>query len=117
MKIIHQVHPADFKNYDTAQIRERFLLENLVAADEISCAYTHYDRMVVGAATPVNKSLKLETYDQLKSENFLDRREIGIINIAGNGSVEADGEKFDMEKQDCLYIGKGKKEYRIQQCR
>jgi 4-deoxy-L-threo-5-hexosulose-uronate ketol-isomerase len=109
MKIIHQVHPEDFKKYDTAQIRERFLLENLVTADEISCAYTHYDRMVVGAATPVSKTLKLETYDQLKSENFLDRREVGIINIAGNGTVEVDGEKFDLEKQDCLYIGKGKK--------
>lgn len=108
MKIIHQVHPGDFENYKTQQIRERFLLEKLVQPDKIECAYTHYDRMIVGAANPVAKSLELETYEQLKSEHFLDRREIGIVNIAGKGTVNVDGEKFDMEKLDCLYIGKGK---------
>ena len=108
MKIIHQVHPEDFKKYDTAAIREKFLLEGLVATDKIECAYTHYDRMIVGAATPVNTALQLDTYDQLKSEYFLSRREIGIINIAGNGTVNVDGEQYDLEKQDCLYIGKGK---------
>ncbi|WP_028788845.1 5-dehydro-4-deoxy-D-glucuronate isomerase [Terrimonas ferruginea] len=109
MKIIHQVHPEDFVRYTTQQIRDRFLLESLVVADKIECAYTHYDRMIVGAAYPVKGSLKLGTYDQLKSENFLDRREIGIINIAGNGRITVDGEAYDLEKQDCLYIGKGKK--------
>jgi len=108
MKIFHQVHPRDFKSYDTAGIRENFLLENLLVADTIECAYTHYDRMVVGAAFPVSKPLQLGTYEQLKSENFLDRREIGIINISGTGAIEVDGEKFELEKQDCLYIGKGK---------
>ena len=108
MKIIHQVHPRDFKTYDTAQIRENFLLENLLNADSIECAYTHYDRMIVGAAFPATASLTLGTYEQLKSANFLDRREIGIINIGGTGTVEVDGERFNVEKQDCLYIGKGK---------
>src|SRR5882757_7307982 len=108
MKIIHQVHPEDFSKYNTQQVRDKFLLENLVSADNIECAYTHYDRMVVGAAYPVSAPLQLGTYDQLKAEYFLSRREIGIINIAGNGTVEVDGEKFDLEKQDCLYIGKGK---------
>lgn len=108
MKIIHQVHPQDFENYKTAQIREKFLLEALVQPDKVDCAYTHYDRMVVGAAYPVNSSLELGTYDQLKTPYFLDRREMGIINIAGNGSVTADNEKFELEKLDCLYIGKGK---------
>lgn len=108
MKIIHQVHPNDFENYKTQQIRERFLLEKLVQPDKIECAYTHYDRMIVGAANPMAKSLELETYEQLKSDHFLDRREIGIVNIAGKGTVNVDGEKFDMEKLDCLYIGKGK---------
>lgn len=111
MKILHQVHPDDFKKYTTEEIRQRFLLQNLVGPDEINVVYTHYDRMVTGAATPITKSLKLETYDQLKAENFLDRREIGIINISsGKGEVSVDGEKFIMEKQDCLYIGKGKKD-------
>lgn len=110
MRIIHQVHPDDFTSYSTKQIREKFLLENLVQPDKIECVYTHYDRMIVGAANPVNESLVLCTYDQLKSDYFLSRREIGIVNIAGNGSISVDGEKFELEKQDCLYIGKGKKD-------
>lgn len=109
MKIIHQVHPEDFANYRTQQIRDKFLLEDLVRPDKVECVYTHYDRMVIGAAMPVVQVLQLETYDQLRSENFLDRREIGIVNIAGNGKVQVDGETHAMEKLDCLYIGKGKK--------
>jgi 4-deoxy-L-threo-5-hexosulose-uronate ketol-isomerase len=108
MKTIHHVHPEDFPKYTTQQIRDKFLLENIVVADKIECAYTHYDRMIVGAATPVAQVLELGTYDQLKSVHFLDRREIGIINIAGNGIIMVDGEKYDLEKLDCLYIGKGK---------
>lgn len=113
MKIIHQVHPEDFVHYTTQQIRDKFLLENLVSPDAIECAYTHYDRMIVGAAHPVSATLTLGTYDQLKAENFLDRREIGIINIAGTGTISVDGESFTVEKQDCLYIGKGKKDIRF----
>ncbi|MDB5203405.1 MAG: kduI [Ferruginibacter sp.] len=108
MKIIHQVHPEDFSKYNTQQIRDKFLLENLLVPDSIECAYTHYDRMIVGAAFPVNKPLQLQTYEQLKSTHFLSRREIGIINIAGQGQVSVDGENIVMDKQDCLYIGKGK---------
>ncbi len=108
MKVIHSVHPEDFSNYDTKKIRENFLLENLVQPDKIECVYTHYDRMIIGAASPVDQSLQLGTYGQLKADHFLSRREIGIINIAGNGYVTVEGEKFELEKQDCLYIGKGK---------
>jgi len=108
MKVIHSVHPEDFANYDTKKIRENFLLENLVQTDKIECVYTHYDRMIIGAANPVDQALQLGTFEQLKADHFLSRREIGIINIAGNGYVTVDGEKFELEKQDCLYIGKGK---------
>ena len=110
MKIVHQVHPEDFVKYSTQQIREKFLLDGLVKPGAIELAYTHYDRMVVGAAYPLDKALKLESFDQLKSENFLDRRELGIINIGLQGSVTVDGASYDMGKQDCLYIGKGAKE-------
>ncbi len=108
MKIIHQVHPEDFARYNTQQIRDKFLLETLVQPDRIECAYTHYDRMIVGAAHPVSKALPLETYDQLKADYFLNRREIGIISIGGAGTITVDGETFELEKQDCLYIGRGK---------
>jgi 4-deoxy-L-threo-5-hexosulose-uronate ketol-isomerase len=108
MKVIHSVHPEDFANYDTKKIRENFLLESLVQPDKIECVYTHYDRMIIGAANPVDQALQLDTHEQLKADHFLSRREIGIINIAGNGYVTVDGERFELEKQDCLYIGKGK---------
>jgi 4-deoxy-L-threo-5-hexosulose-uronate ketol-isomerase len=108
MKIIHQVHPEDFAHYTTSQIRDRFLLEDLIVSDKIECAYTHYDRMIIGAAHPVNAQLELGTYEQLKADFFLARREMGIVSIAGNGNITVDGEKFTLEKLDCLYIGKGK---------
>lgn len=107
MKVLHSVHPEDFKNYQTAQIRSRFLLEGLVEAGAINCVYTHYDRMIVGAATPTNGKLELENYPNLRAEYFLERREIGIINVAGDGEVSADGQTYQLRKFDCLYIGKG----------
>ncbi|HEU4470370.1 MAG TPA: 5-dehydro-4-deoxy-D-glucuronate isomerase [Flavisolibacter sp.] len=110
MKILHQVHPEDFRSYTTQRIREKFLLENLVVPGKVEAAYTHYDRMVVGAAMPVEGTLPLPAYEQLKAEFFLSRREIGIISIGGKGSVKAGGETHKMEKLDCLYIGKGVKD-------
>jgi 4-deoxy-L-threo-5-hexosulose-uronate ketol-isomerase len=65
--------------------------------------------MIIGAANPVDQLLELESYEELRAENFLDRREIGIVNIGGNGTITVEGERFNMEKLDCLYIGKDKK--------
>ena len=110
MRIIHQVHPEDFVKYNTQQIKEKFLLDKLVKPATINCVYTHYDRMIVGAAVPTVAALTLGTYDALKSEYFLERREIGIINIGSPGTVSVDGEIFVLGKLDCLYVGKGKKE-------
>ena len=110
MRIIHQAHPQDFIQYNTQQIKERFLIDKLVEPNAIHCVYTHYDRMLVGAATPVTASLQLGTYDALKSDYCLDRREMGIINIGSTGNIKVDGEVFSLDKLDCLYIGKGKKE-------
>ena len=85
------------------------MLDKLVQADKVECTYTHYDRMIIGAAHPVNTTLELGTYDQLKSDFFLTRREMGIISIAGNGTITVDGVTYQLEKLDCLYIGKGDK--------
>jgi len=109
MRIIQPTHPEDFKSYSTEQIRQRYLLDKLVQADKVECTYTHYDRMIIGAAHPVNTTLELGTYDQLKSDFFLTRREMGIISIAGNGTITVDGVDYQLEKLDCLYIGKGDK--------
>lgn len=113
MKVIHQVHPEDFVGYNTQQIRDKFLLNNLVSPDKIEMIYTHYDRMTIGAAFPIATELKLETFDELKADYFLSRRELGVANIGGNGTVTVDGESFLMEKLDCLYIGKGKQDIRF----
>ena len=109
MRTIHPTHPQDFQSYNTQQIRERYLLDKLVQEDKIESIYTHYDRMIIGAANPVNTALSLETDEQLKSDFFLSRREIGIINIAGNGTITVDDIAYNLEKLDCLYIGKGNK--------
>lgn len=109
MRVLHSVHPDDFKSYQTQQIRDRFLMDGIVQPGTINCVYTHYDRMIVGAANPVNEPLQLENYANLKAEYFLERREIGIINVAGDGEVTADGQTYSLKKLDCLYIGKGVK--------
>ena len=90
-------------------IRERFLIDSLVAKDTLNCVYTHYDRMIVGAANPVNTELLLENYANLRADYFLERREIGIINVAGDGVITTDAQAYHLKKFDCLYIGKGVK--------
>ena len=109
MKILHSVHPDDFKGYDTGLIRKRFLIADAVQADAINCVYTHYDRMIAGAANPVNKRLFLENYPNLRADYFLERRELGIINVGGSGTVTSDGQIFELNKFDCLYVGRGVK--------
>jgi len=109
MRVIHSVHPDDFKAYQTALIRERFLIDKQVQPNQVNCTYTHYDRMIVGFANPVNQQLELPNYPNLRAEYFLERREIGIINVAGDGTITADGQSFELKKLDCLYIGKGVK--------
>jgi 4-deoxy-L-threo-5-hexosulose-uronate ketol-isomerase len=109
LKTLHSVHPDDFKQYDTALIRDRFLIDNIVKKDTVNCVYTHYDRMIIGAASPVNEQLSLENYTNLRAEYFLERREIGIINVGGEGNITTDAHTYDLNKFDCLYIGKGVK--------
>lgn len=107
MKIINSVHPDDFKTYSTALIRERFLLDDLAQQGKINFAYTHYDRMMVGLAMPAGEALELPLFDILRADYFLERREMGIINVGGDGIIAAGDEKFSLKKLDCLYIGKG----------
>jgi len=109
LKVLHSVHPDDFKTYQTARIRERFLIDNQVQPDLVNCTYTHYDRMIVGFANPVNTELELPNYPNLRAGYFLERREIGIINVAGDGIINVDGKAFELKKLDCLYVGKGVK--------
>ncbi|AOW09778.1 5-dehydro-4-deoxy-D-glucuronate isomerase [Flavobacterium gilvum] len=101
--------PQAVKQYDTKQLREEFLIDNLMQEGEITLTYSHYDRYIAGSATPVTP-LTLETIDPLKSSYFLERREMGIINVGGNGSVVVDGTEYQLGFKDALYIGSGNKE-------
>jgi 4-deoxy-L-threo-5-hexosulose-uronate ketol-isomerase len=107
MKVVHSVHPDDFKNYNTTLIRDRFLLKDLMQPNKISFTYTHYDRMIVGGAVPQNETLELGNYPNLRADYFLERREMGIINVAGEAIITVDGKDYSLQKLDCLYIGKG----------
>lgn len=103
-------HPDDVKHYDTEKLRERFMMEKVMVADEINVTYTLYDRLIYGGAMPVEKTLVLETFHELKAEHFLDRRELGVINVGGDGIVTVDGEEYKMTFKEGLYVGCGKKE-------
>jgi len=106
-------HPNDFKNYDTEKIRQEFLIPELFENDETILVYSLFDRFIAGGIVPVSKTLPLETFESLKADHFLDRRELGVINIGGNGVVEADGTKYDLGFKDGLYVGKESKEVKF----
>ena len=110
IKIQLACHPDDVKHYDTERLRKSYLMERVMAADEINLTYTLYDRMIYGGVMPVNQVLKLETFNELKAEHFLDRRELGVINIGGNGVVTVDGVEYALNFKEALYVGCGKKE-------
>ena len=100
-------HPEDAKSYDTARIRRDFLVEKVFSPDEVNIVYSMYDRMVVGGAMPVGETLILEAIDPLKAEYFTTRREIGIYNVGGEGTVTAGDETFELGYKEALYIGRG----------
>jgi 4-deoxy-L-threo-5-hexosulose-uronate ketol-isomerase len=102
----YAAHPADFKSYDTEKIRKEFLVEEVFLKDEIVLTYSLYDRYIVGGAFPVKKELPLESFESLKADDFLARREMGIINVGGKGTVRADGKSYEMNYKEALYLGK-----------
>ena len=103
-------HPDDFKTYDTEKIRKEFLVEKVMESGNIRLVYSAIERYIVGGAVPVEKPLKLESIDPLKAEYFCYRREVGVISVAGPGSIVVDGKEYKMNFKDALYIGKGSKE-------
>jgi 4-deoxy-L-threo-5-hexosulose-uronate ketol-isomerase len=110
MTSINESSPREVERMNTQELRENFLVQGLFEANKVNLTYTHYDRMILGGVMPAGQSIYLGTYDNLKSEYFLERREIGIINIGGDGFITADGKEFKLEKLSCLYLGKGTKQ-------
>jgi 4-deoxy-L-threo-5-hexosulose-uronate ketol-isomerase len=109
IELRYAAHPEDVKVWDTSRLRKEFLIENIFVPDDISLVYSLYDRYIVGGAMPVKKKLLLESVDELKSENFLDRREMGIINAGGEALIETEGMLYKLGFKEALYLGKGTK--------
>ena len=109
-EIRYAVHPEDFRHYDTTRLRHNFLIERIFVPDEVNMAYSMYDRMIIGGAMPVNEALKLEAIDPLKARFFTDRREIGVFNVGGKGSVRVGDDVFELDFKEALYIGRGERE-------
>ncbi|MBA6154032.1 5-dehydro-4-deoxy-D-glucuronate isomerase [Gelidibacter maritimus] len=114
MKTTYEVRyaasPNDVKSYDTQKLRDEFLIDSLMKPNTIHFVYTHYDRYMAGSAVPTSSPLKLDTVDALKSEYFLERRELGIINIGDQGTVSVDGTDYILDHKEALYVGQGNKE-------
>ncbi len=113
MEVRQGANARDVKGYDTERLRNDFLIQNLFPADDFKLVYSQIDRIIVGGCMPVNKELTLEAGSELKAAYFLERREMGIFNVGGNGSVIVDGTEYKFKYRDGLYIGMGSKEIKF----
>ncbi len=98
--------PSEVERMNTSELRKNFLIEKVFEQDAINFTLSFFDRYIAGGAMPVNASIALPNPDNLKAKYFLERRELGIINVGGKGAVEADGEKYELDFKEALYIGK-----------
>jgi 4-deoxy-L-threo-5-hexosulose-uronate ketol-isomerase len=107
------IGPRETATLNTSGIREHFLIESLFVAGEISLTYTHYDRMIVGGAQPTGTALSLPCPESLKAGYFLERRELGVLNVGGAGQVRVGNDTYELGSQDCLYVGMGAADVRF----
>ncbi len=110
MELRTAASPKDVKHYTTQRLREEFLIEDLFKPDEVKMVYSHIDRIITGSAVPAKGKLFLSAGDELRAEYFLQRRELGIINIGGPGKITADDKVYDVDTKDGMYIGMGIKD-------
>ena len=103
MQIRFQNSPVETKQMTTEQLRQNFLIEGLMQAGTIQLTYSHYDRMIVGGVVPTSEAINLPKEEELKANFFLERREMGIINVGGKGTVTADGVAYEIDKLECVY--------------
>ena len=110
MRLYQMADAVRYEMMNTEELRETFLLEDFFQPGEIEFAYVDLDRTVIGSAVPTTAALKLETEAELRAEYFLERRELGVFNVGGSGSVTVDGKVFELDKMDVLYVGRGSKD-------
>lgn len=106
----YESNPREVEVMNTEELRENFLMEALFEEGKANFVYSHYDRMVSGGIIPTKSAIKLGKYDGLRSDFFLERREMGVINTGGNGSITVDGHEYKVAKLSCLYISRGSKD-------
>jgi len=110
MKILYGAAPEDIKGYDTEKLRSAFLMTDLFVPDAASFTYTHVDRLLLGGAMPVSKSVTFGSGTEIGTPYLLSAREMGIANLGGTGTVTVDGRSFTLENRDVLYLGRGARE-------
>jgi 4-deoxy-L-threo-5-hexosulose-uronate ketol-isomerase len=110
MKTVMMADPVRYPRMTTAELRETFLLEGLCEPGKINLNYVDLDRTVAGFAAPVDAALTLTTYPELRAEYFLERREVGVLNVGGTGTVSVDGQSYELNNLDVLYVSRGKKQ-------
>jgi len=110
MEIRYAMHPEQMKALNTGEMRKQFLVDGLFEKDQMKMVYSHIDRMIVGGACPAETELKLTEARTLGVDTFLQRREMGIINIGSMGTVSVDGKGYLLERKECLYVGMGPRE-------
>lgn len=110
MEVRTAASPKDVKFYDTERLREEFLIQGLFIPGQIKMVYSHIDRIITGAAVPADNEIALTAGEELRADYFLDRREMGVINIGGAGTINVDGKKFAVGHKDGMYIGRGSKD-------
>ena len=106
MKQRYHNSPKEVMQMSTADLRENFLIENVMQPCTLQLTYSHYDRVIIGGVVPAGSAVALENFENLKAEFFLERRELGVINVGGPGSIEVDGQDYALGKLDCLYVGR-----------
>ncbi|MFN5479486.1 MAG: 5-dehydro-4-deoxy-D-glucuronate isomerase [Chitinophagaceae bacterium] len=107
MNIRFAIGKKETNALDTQGLRDHFLIEGLFEQDRLKMTYSHHDRMIIGGCMPVKKKITLDNPAELRANYFLERRELGIINIAGKGEIVVDGKPYSLRKLECLYLGKG----------
>ena len=110
MELRTAASPRDVKHYTTDRLREEFLIDDLFQKDVIKLVYSHIDRIITGSAVPVKEKLVLTAGDELRADYFLERREMGIINIGGAGVITIDGKEYNVAYKEGMYIGMGAKD-------
>ncbi|MEC0264674.1 5-dehydro-4-deoxy-D-glucuronate isomerase [Paenibacillus anseongense] len=111
MDIRYASHPNEVKQFDTERLQSEFQINALFVPNEIKLVYSHVDRFIIGGVLPITGSLQLQAdKKEMAADYFLERREIGIINVGGRGTITVDGTVYNMDSKDCIYIGLGSKD-------